>query len=191
MGATTFFTYATGKTAKEAFASAQAEARYDHGHSGYTGTIAEKPSFIEFYVSLSDLPIQEMEQSYYTRTGATKTMVAVPLDTRIGNAIYWYQSKRYRYEEGTYNPIAVSDVFATPIESEGVPTWVKEENREDYLAKERKRNENSRADAKFFADRMGRKDWERMCDVFDEKWEECVAIKVSDGEWLFCGLASC
>jgi hypothetical protein len=191
MGATSFFTFAKGKTVSEAFASAQQDARYDHGHSGYTGTIAEKPSFIEFSVPLADLPVRVMEQLYDTRTGATKMMVTVPLDTRIGNAIYWYQSKRYRYEKGTYDPIAVSDVFATPIESVSVPSWVKEDNREDYIATERKRNEGDRADAKFFADKMGRKDWERMCDVFDEKWEACVAIKVDEGEWLFCGLASC
>ena len=191
MGATSFFTYATGKTVSEAFASAQADARYDHGHSGYTGTIAEKPSFIEFSVPLADLPVREMEQSYYTRTGATKMMVTVPLESRIGNAIYWYQSNRYRYETGTYNPIKVSDVFATPIESVSVPNWVKEDDREGYIATERKRDEDSRDDAKFFADKMGLKNWERMCDVFDEKWEACVAIKVDEGEWLFCGLASC
>ena len=42
MGASTFLTRATGKTAREAFASATSDARYEHGHGGYTGTIAEK-----------------------------------------------------------------------------------------------------------------------------------------------------
>ncbi len=46
MGGTTFSTRAKGKTADAAFKSAQEQARYDHGHSGYTGTIAEKPSFV-------------------------------------------------------------------------------------------------------------------------------------------------
>lgn len=191
MGATTFFTFATGKTASEAFASAQAEARYDHGHSGYTGTIAEKPSFIEFSVPLAELPVREQEQSYYTRTGATKMMVTVPLESRIGNAIYWYQSRRGWYDFDTRRHIEVDDPFATSIEKVNVPNWVKEEDREGYIANERKRNADDRADAKFFADKMGRKNWERMCDVFDEKWEACVAIKVDEGEWLFCGLASC
>jgi len=45
MGADSFMTRAVGKTAKAAFAEAQAKARYDHGHAGYTGTIAEKDSF--------------------------------------------------------------------------------------------------------------------------------------------------
>lgn len=46
MGAETFFQRATGKTAKEAFNNAVDSAAYDHGHSGYTGTIAEKNEFV-------------------------------------------------------------------------------------------------------------------------------------------------
>lgn len=45
MGATTFHTIARGPTAKRAFESARNQAQYDYGHSGYTGTIAEKDSF--------------------------------------------------------------------------------------------------------------------------------------------------
>jgi hypothetical protein len=45
MGAYTFTTFAEGKTAKEAFADAVNDARYEHGNDGYTGTIAEKHNF--------------------------------------------------------------------------------------------------------------------------------------------------
>ena len=45
MGANNFGTISNGATAKEAFAAAVSNAQYDHGHSGYTGTIAEKGSF--------------------------------------------------------------------------------------------------------------------------------------------------
>ena len=45
MGATTFFTTAHGKTAEKAFDEAVQEAKYWHGNSGYTGTIAEKDGF--------------------------------------------------------------------------------------------------------------------------------------------------
>ena len=45
MGASDFWTPARGKTAQEAFNNAVDEARYEHGHGGYTGTIAEKHSF--------------------------------------------------------------------------------------------------------------------------------------------------
>lgn len=45
MGGEVFTTRARGETAQEAFDAAKEEAFYDHGHSGYTGTIAEKPGF--------------------------------------------------------------------------------------------------------------------------------------------------
>jgi hypothetical protein len=45
MGASEFFSYVSGKTAKDAFSIAVEEARYESGHGGYTGTIAEKSSF--------------------------------------------------------------------------------------------------------------------------------------------------
>lgn len=45
MGADTFSTIGNGKTAKEAFADAVETARFNHGHAGYTGTIAEKSAF--------------------------------------------------------------------------------------------------------------------------------------------------
>jgi hypothetical protein len=45
MGASSFHTRATGDTAKIAFENATEGARYQYGHRGYTGTIAEKNSF--------------------------------------------------------------------------------------------------------------------------------------------------
>lgn len=48
MGAEQFTSIATGKDAQDAFQGACKDARYDHGHSGYTGTIAEKSGFVEF-----------------------------------------------------------------------------------------------------------------------------------------------
>lgn len=46
MGANTFFSTAKGATAKIAFSEATAEARYNYGHAGYTGSIAEKHDFV-------------------------------------------------------------------------------------------------------------------------------------------------
>jgi hypothetical protein len=46
MGAQEFVTEATSDTAEEAFDSAVGNARYMYGHTGYTGTIAEKDSFV-------------------------------------------------------------------------------------------------------------------------------------------------
>lgn len=45
MGATDFSTTSSAKTAQLAFRKAQEEARYEDGHGGYTGTIAEVSSF--------------------------------------------------------------------------------------------------------------------------------------------------
>lgn len=46
MGATTFAQVAPGATLEAAFTAAVAQARHAYGHSGYTGSIAEKPCAI-------------------------------------------------------------------------------------------------------------------------------------------------
>lgn len=46
MGASEFFNTAGGKTAAEAFNTAVADAQWESGHGGYSGTIAEKHDFI-------------------------------------------------------------------------------------------------------------------------------------------------
>lgn len=46
MGAEEFNVISSGKNAQEAFNKAVEQAQYDYGHRGYTGTIAEKDSFI-------------------------------------------------------------------------------------------------------------------------------------------------
>jgi hypothetical protein len=51
MGAWFSDTTAVGRTAGEAFSRAQDDARYEYGHGGYTGTIAEKDGYV-----LIDLP---------------------------------------------------------------------------------------------------------------------------------------
>lgn len=48
MGACDFSTTALGKTAEDAFRKAREEAAWEHGHGGYTGTIAEKGDFVQF-----------------------------------------------------------------------------------------------------------------------------------------------
>lgn len=46
MGSSDFYQLSTGKSPKEAFQSARQQAQYEYGHAGYTGTIAEKDSFV-------------------------------------------------------------------------------------------------------------------------------------------------
>lgn len=50
MGASLFRTRATGETLADAFRAARAQACYEHGHGGYTGTIAEKSDVLEVAV---------------------------------------------------------------------------------------------------------------------------------------------
>jgi len=45
MGACDFMITCKAATAKAAFDEAREDARHEHGHGGYTGTIAEKSSF--------------------------------------------------------------------------------------------------------------------------------------------------
>ena len=61
MGGTTFFTYGEGKTPEEAFRAARKKALYDHGHRGYTDTIAEKTSFVVISDTLEDV-MQRLNQ---------------------------------------------------------------------------------------------------------------------------------
>lgn len=46
MGGESFINTAWGKTAEEAFRKVVQQAQYDYGHAGYTGTIAEKVTFV-------------------------------------------------------------------------------------------------------------------------------------------------
>jgi hypothetical protein len=58
MGATTFANVGRGATAQEAFGGLVSAARYEYGHGGYTGTIAEKSGFQEFPVPAGVTPEQ-------------------------------------------------------------------------------------------------------------------------------------
>jgi hypothetical protein len=55
MGACDFKTVQTGDSARHAFVMACDHAAYMSGHGGYTGTIAEKSSFIEIRDTLADV----------------------------------------------------------------------------------------------------------------------------------------
>lgn len=60
MGGTTFECTAQGATVQEAFDAAVKQAQYDHGHSGYTGTIAECDGFV--VITLGPLTLADAEE---------------------------------------------------------------------------------------------------------------------------------
>lgn len=64
MGGCDFEVEVTGKTAQEAFDSARKEAQWDHGHSGYTGTIAEKGDFVMFTLPEGENPYKYIERVF-------------------------------------------------------------------------------------------------------------------------------
>jgi hypothetical protein len=67
MGAADFMTVGYGKTARDAFNQAHDEATWEHGHGGYTGTIAEKGGFVLFDVPEGLSPQQAAEAAIWTR----------------------------------------------------------------------------------------------------------------------------
>jgi hypothetical protein len=56
MGAETFINFCEGKNVKDAFNIALEKALYEHGHRGYTGSLAEKDSYVEIKIPKSFLP---------------------------------------------------------------------------------------------------------------------------------------
>lgn len=57
MGAMTFFTTGSGAGVRPAFLEARERAAWEHGHGGYTGTLAEKGEYV--VIQAEPLPLQE------------------------------------------------------------------------------------------------------------------------------------
>jgi len=58
MGANDFMNMVSARSAEEAFHLARENAQYEHGHGGYTGTIAEKSDFVMIEDTWKDLKIR-------------------------------------------------------------------------------------------------------------------------------------
>jgi len=88
MGAEQFIQEGKGSTAKEAFNAALEEARYEYGHRGYTGSLAEKDSYIEI----------ELPEGYDATDYAYKLMD--DSDSRVDNK--WGPAGCIKSKEGEY-----------------------------------------------------------------------------------------
>jgi len=62
MGADPFIVNIKGASAREAFNNAVEHACYEFGHGGYTGSIAEKDSFVEIELPDGVDPIKEADR---------------------------------------------------------------------------------------------------------------------------------
>jgi hypothetical protein len=58
MGACDFYCHGHGRTPEAAFEDARESAFWEHGHGGYTGSIAEKTDFIMFSCPEGKKPIE-------------------------------------------------------------------------------------------------------------------------------------
>jgi hypothetical protein len=65
MGACDFTAVAWGRTPQEAFRQAVESAQWEHGHGGYSGTIAEKHEFVMISVpKVQGLPTEKQASEY-------------------------------------------------------------------------------------------------------------------------------
>lgn len=119
MGATTFSTYGYGKTAQDAFRQAVEQAQWDYGHGGYTGTIAEKHSYVvarvpagvrctsERFMTLLDEyeDFNETEYLRYRLEHATSAMEKRKLEAQIRKA-----TKRFESWKRKINPALFAQI---------------------------------------------------------------------------------
>ena len=109
MGATEFTTIGHGSTVSKAFKNAVEDALYDWGHGGYTGTIAEKDSFIV----IEDTPeqiLQEMEDR--DRNKYTKLLTSKSPNARasyMAEALFEIDDERIMSKWGPAGAIYVED----------------------------------------------------------------------------------
>ena len=106
MGASTFETMSHGKTAGEAFSAAVDAARYEYGHGGYTGTIAEKydfalytlpprvmaPKVIAALYEARTPEAQRQDEEYRAKYGAKLTAEQKRYDRKAAKAFEWLAS---------------------------------------------------------------------------------------------------
>jgi hypothetical protein len=93
MGAEEFETTGIGDTAGKAFSNAVGEARYEYGHGGYTGTIAEKSDFVEATYTNGNEDVWDLVE--YIKDAAGGDIAAVPTQYRDWAAKYarYYDDK--------------------------------------------------------------------------------------------------
>ena len=125
MGAVTFSDTMNGKDVHEAFCEAVRQAQYDHGHSGYTGTIAEKsgymvierPKNIKASTVREAIVLANFSTKYCEQYGSTVKGADTAYDRLVG----WYGARLTRSILDTYN-----DKWGDCIAIECSPSEVKE-----------------------------------------------------------------
>jgi hypothetical protein len=89
MGATYFEVRVKAESADSAFKQAQEQAFYDHGHSGYTGTIAEKDGYIMMAVNGTETVEQAMERLDDSEVVNNKWGPAACIEVNLGEYVFF------------------------------------------------------------------------------------------------------
>jgi hypothetical protein len=170
MGATSFTDMAEGNTAAAAFGAAVEKAYWEHGHGGYTGTIAEKPGYVLFKIPINVLPKRQREEGEPSWQHEPSH--------RISAAIYWAEENCTDWTED-YKPIPVDPADAEPAEwyserPEALKNWY--QMREDCIALRKA---------------LGKAEWDRLCQTTLDKWGPAAAVHLGGKQYAFFVLASC
>jgi hypothetical protein len=179
MGATEFCTVGTGTTAAKAFAALKRDAWLDHGHCGYTGTIAEKETF-------AMVAVDRVAECYVAKLATMCTTVAAQrklqkelVDTRPLGGGDW----------DTYYRLEKQVVYQARLEDGGRETLaqaVARVNKGYRKLSKALQSMRPTTRAKAVAECMQRFDHPDTQD----KWGPACCVQVGAREWMFFGLAS-
>jgi len=90
MGADQFVNHASGMSVQTAFSDAVKDAQYEHGHGGYSGTLAEKSTFKLFAMPEGLSKDELLEHCWQPSTGHTYSLffnqVYEAVDDKWGDA---------------------------------------------------------------------------------------------------------
>lgn len=136
MGGASFFHIGVGKTPQEAFNKLADRARYEHGHGGYSGTIAEKPGFelLSPPPGVAALDMAEWVQSYvlpeyrdepWNKSGKWKKYPdAREADVRRANEVWidkWGPAAAYEIKGAELEALKKVDDWRVPDEVKKMP----------------------------------------------------------------------
>jgi hypothetical protein len=193
MGATTFYAVGKGKNASEAFDNAYQEAKYEYGHGGYSGTVAEKPGFVCY-----NLPAGMTAEELFNALCSLSFEV---MDDRPPEPLY----KTATYTRTVTMKVTETATCRVPVDEPAPPEPNLEPRVRQYdtrnavvtrALKWKKPTITPPSEWEVKAREVATKvttipNFRQMCEVFDDKWGSAVCVPAGDGQWAFMGYASC
>jgi hypothetical protein len=192
MGGTTFRSTGKAKTVSEAFVIAQDRDRHEFGSGGYTGSLAEKPGYVEWVGLPADVTIDMIEAAFNAMDWDD---AGNPVPPEIRRTVTYRRpvtikttEKRHQEvpmgQDAPAEPPAGWRAFETPHDPEIVEAgeWVVTEQEPHAYAIQG-------AEAAKVIMKLPR--WREFFNVYNDKWESALAVKTGTDEWTFFGFASC